>query len=471
MGARRPLSLPPAIMLLSIVAAPAAADEPPAATAERLTVEQCVEVAIGGNADIEVARAKVRGWRARLAEVESIHYPKLEAMTFLAPMFTVRGSALDRDVERDFSPDAWGPYTHLEAQLAWPIYAFGRIQDGKDAARHRTHVEEAQVRIVQHTVALEVRKLYYTHLYARSMLPALDLGIEVLETALEKGREMYEEATGDVTQADLAKLEYGKAELTRLRRVASDGAALALKALEHTMGRPAVGALVLVDERLPPSVEAPPPLAEALQIAAERRPEWDQLHHGEQAALSLESAEILANAPVVFAAGQLEWDWAPTRDGSDNPYHYDEYNELFGGVAVGLLWNFDPAMASAKAEGARALQDEVAALRRFAQTGIPLQVRQAHEAVLRNVDAVKLTKQGEKAAKKWMTFAGAAYRTGTGEARDVLEGLVAFLSARRTRYETLRDYHIAQAELLYTTGRAVAGDGDAGDAGTSTEAK
>ncbi len=416
-----------------------------------LSADQCVDAALEGSAQVAEARAKVRGWRARLAEVEAIHYPKLAAIHWVAPMFTVTGSALDKDVERDYG--RWGPYTHLQAQLAWPIYAFGRISEGEDAAKHRALVEEAQVRVVRNTVALEVRKLYYLHLYARSMLPSLDLGLEALDGAIEQAQEMYAEGSGDVTQADIAKLQYGHAELIRLRRVASDGAELALSALKHAMGRPESEPLVLAEERLPTDIDAPPTLAESLRAAAEGRPEWDQLNHGERAALSLASAESLTDAPARFVAGQIEWNYAPTRDDTDNPYHYDPYNDVFGGVALGLKWDFDPAASRAKVEGAAALQDEVAALRRFAATGIPLQVRKAHQALVRHGEMASYTQKGEKAARKWMTFAGAAYRTGTGEARDVLEGLVAFLQAKNTRYETLRDYHVARAELLYATGR------------------
>ena len=37
-----------------------------------------------------------------------------------------------------------------------------------------------------------------------------------------------------------------------------------------------------------------------------------------------------------------------------------------------------------------------------------------------------------------MIFAGAAFATGTGEAKDVLEGLAAYLQAKRSHYETLQ---------------------------------
>ena len=76
------------------------------------------------------------------------------------------------DVDRDWNE--WGPYLHFQAVLAQPIYTFGRAAAGKRAARARVEVERARVTAARNLLALEVRKLYCLHLYAHSMRPALD---------------------------------------------------------------------------------------------------------------------------------------------------------------------------------------------------------------------------------------------------------------------------------------------------------
>ena len=40
-----------------------------------------------------------------------------------------------------------------------------------------------------------------------------------------------------------------------------------------------------------------------------------------------------------------------------------------------------------------------------------------------------------------------------GEAKDVLEGLAAYLQGRRSYYETLQNLHTALAYITYATGR------------------
>jgi hypothetical protein len=51
-----------------------------------------------------------------------------------------------------------------------------------------------------------------------------------------------------------------------------------------------------------------------------------------------------------------------------------------------------------------------------------------------------------------MMFAGAAYASGTGETKDLLEGLAAYMQAKKSYYDDLLAVHVARAELLYATG-------------------
>ncbi len=444
------------MVLLALVAWPAFANGGEPASSP-MSADDCVAVALRQSPKLREVDADVASYRARLAEVQAVYHPKLRALAWVSPMFTVHGSALQHDVEREYGPADWGPYTHLEAILGMPIYTFGRVEAGEDAAKHRMEVEKARRRIVMAEVALEVRKLYYTAVFARSMIPGLESAHSIVIEAEALAKEKYEQGTGEVTQPDLAKIAYGRAELERYIRIAKDGEALAKAALAHAMGMAPVEHMELTDTSLPmPSGDEPPPLAELLERAARQRPEWAQLSHGAKAAVSLADAERLADTPAILLAGTLTASWTPTRDDSPNPYHYDPYNDLFGGVALAVQWDFDPARTSARVAGAEALARKVEALEAFAKSGIPLQVFKAREDVERHRDLSRLAKESVTATRRWMTFASAAYQMGTGEAKDLLEGLVAYVQAKKTYYEHLRDYHVAEAELRFAVGDDVA---------------
>ena len=441
------------VLSAGMALAPAGAlAQPPAP----LTAEQCVAVALERSARLLEAEAKVDEWRGRLREIEAVFYPKLSGVLFVAPSPRVEGSGYSRDWSYHYSKlNDWRPFTNLELLLTQPLYTFGRFGAGKKAARERLAVEEARVRETRNSVALEVRRMYYTHLFALSIQPALKQVIDGLAQAQSHAQELFEAATGDVTQVDLSKLSYGQTEASRYMMVAADGAALSLAALRHLMGLHGDAPLALADTSLPglPSDNAPKSLATYIREAAQGRPEWAQLEHGRSAALALEEAERLAMMPTLFVAGQFHYAYTSNHEPDGNPWHIDNFNSLAGGIALGLKIDLDPAQALAKAEVAKAYRFQVEALQRFAATGIPLQVRRAYDDRERARKIYKLSTQGVLATRNWMTFASTAYGSGTGEARDLLEGLVAYVQAKRSHYENLQAYYMAEADLAFAVGR------------------
>lgn len=419
-----------------------------------LNVEDCVLLARSISPRISEAEGRLHEYQARLEVVESVWYPKLAGTAFLAPAFTLRGSGFDPNpVIRYKSIKDWGPYTNLELTLAQPLYSFGRAQAGRDAAQARAMVEQARVDEAGQVLALEVRRLYYARLYAKSLIPALKQGQDMVLEAHKRAAALFAEGTGEVTQVDLAKLAFGESEISRFLIQAQTGERIAMAALKHTMGLPQTAPLVLADERLPECSSEPlPSLPHLLQQSARERPQWAELTQGRRAALKWEEAERLAVWPTVVLAGVFGAAWTPTHDHDTNNWHYDVYNRLVGGAAIALKIDLDPALARAKGKVAHATGEQVEALHAFATTGIPLQVRRAHETLEGLALTLEATQKSMAATRRWMSFASSAYLSGTGEARDMLEGMGSYLQARRNHLEALQQHHTARAELTYAIG-------------------
>jgi outer membrane protein TolC len=445
-----------AALWLAIPAVGAAGtDDPPAAPAgpagDGLTLGDCLARALAGSGQLAEAQGKVGEWEAKVSEARAVWYPKLSGVAFGAPTFGVKGNQLTADVERDYR--SWGPYLRFEGMLAQPISTFGRAEAAERAARERLEVERGALELVRQRVALDVRRYWLLHLYARSLQPTLDSVKKTLDGARQKAQELYDSSSGKVTNVDLMKLEYASTELEKYRVQAEVGAALALAALQHTMGLPADPPLVLSDTALPAvDEEDPPPLDSLVKLALERRPEAAQLRHGRQAAESLARMEARADLPVMALVGQLAASWTPNRDDAENPYAYDPYNEISGGVALAFQFDVDPARSRARSEGARSLGAQVEGLARYAATGIPVEVRRARDEALQAKRLAALSQQGSSATRKWMVFAGSAYAAGTGETKDVLEGLAAYAQARKGYFDAVLAYHVARAQLDVATG-------------------
>ncbi len=420
-----------------------------------LNLQQCIDIALVQSAKIAQANANIEEYRARLSEVQANYYPKLSVLSYVAPMFTVIGDALTPDVERKFDLGSWGPSTRLETLLAMPIYTFGRLEAGERAAKARLDVEVSRLREAENLVKVEITKFYYTHLYAQTLLPHLNRAHKRLSEITQKAEILYAESSGKVSKVDLTKLAYAESEISKFIFMAKEGAELSLSALKHSMGLTDSVNLKLSEKKIPrPAVDTSlDDIKAMIKIAENNRPEWKQIKAGVAAASALRASEKLANRPVVFVAGTFEASWSPTREDTKNPYQYDPFNNIFGGVAIGLKLDLDWALRKSKIDAANAKLMQVNALKKLAITGIPLQIKKARSDVMTYQEIIKQSRKAQKAANKWVIFAAAAYTSGTGEVKDVLEGMAATLKAKRDYYEGMLNYYVAFAELDYALGK------------------
>ena len=130
----------------------------------------------------------------------------------------------------------------------------------------------------------------------------------------------------------------------------------------------------------------------------------------------------------------------------------NDFNDMFVGVALGLRFDLDFAKADTRAAEARAKQQWVRAQAELAKTGLPLQVFKARQELLQHIALSGVAKKQVKHTRKWMTFSAAAHVAGTGEAKDVLEGVGAFLLAKKNYYDHLLGAWQARAALELAVG-------------------
>ncbi len=433
------------------VAALAIALGPGVCAAAPLSADDCVKVALQRSARVRAARADAAIADARADQVESSLSTKIEATTYVAPLFGATGGlGYEAPYKRDFGE--WGPYAHGEVQAVKPLSTFGRLDAGIEAARGRAAVEHAKVRLVQGAVRRDVRKLYGLRLYAMSMVPNLENGREILAGAIDKAQELYDSETGEVTLADIMKLRYGAGEIERFLRQANDGVELAGHALRQAMGLPMDAPLELADSRLQPADVTVPELDELVAQARTDRPEVTQIDRGIAATQAWERSEAAASRPTLFAAAVADADWTNVRPTGTSSVLSNDFNDMFVGVALGLRFDLDFAKADTRAAEARAKQQWVRAQAELAKTGLPLQVFKARQELLQHIALSGVAKKQVKHTRKWMTFSAAAHVAGTGEAKDVLEGVGAFLLAKKNYYDHLLGAWQARAALELAVG-------------------
>jgi outer membrane protein TolC len=177
------------------------------------------------------------------------------------------------------------------------------------------------------------------------------------------------------------------------------------------------------------------------------------VHNGIKARQLLVDAEEADRYPVIFLAGEVEYDESPVRQNQPgSPWAYDPYNQFTGGVAVGAKFDFAPRTLSAKAAALRAEVAKLKEKEKFARDGIELQVKNAWQNAKEAKDNIDSAKRGLDAAERWVMGAGLVYGIGTGEAKDALEGLAAKAKSEKDYYQAIYDYNMALADLAKACG-------------------
>ncbi|MEW5951643.1 MAG: TolC family protein [Elusimicrobiota bacterium] len=411
-------------------------------------IDDCVSYAYENNPEItEISLNSVK-YESAKKQAEDASNPKFSFLTYAAPMYKITGDAYS--YERDYG--TWGPYIHGKIEFKMPIYTWGKIEAYTDAARHGIKVAKSEKKQKENEIAYEVKKYYYSLLLARTLKKTVEEVKKILEDAVTKASQLYESGSGEIKKSDLEKLKFYLGTAEKYLNEADKGVIMARLALMRSMGMKEDENFDIKDVKL---ARDPYELKDAdyyVSLAFRKRPEWFMISDGIKAKSFLLEAEKADRYPVFFLAGEAVYDKAWTAKDQKNPWLNDNYNNLYGGAAVGAKFDFSPKTLKAKIAEKKAEVDQLKAKERFAREGITLQVKNSYYTAKEAAANVISMKKALDAAEKWVMSAGLTYGLGTGDVKEALEGLAARAQAQKDYYQSIYDYNMAIADLAKNCG-------------------
>src|SRR5262249_47146808 len=352
-----------------------------------------------------------------------------------------------------------GPFNKVEIGFIQPLWTPGKIIAGIEGATAGVEEQMAASEGKSAEVVEQTKTLYYNVLLARSMVGVFEDTHNAFASALEKARERRQRHDGRVTELDILNLRVASAEVAKEEPRLHAGEQSALEALRRLMGFAPDAPVDLVDTRLEPETVEVPPLEQYEGSLFARSPEWKQVSAGVSAKTEEVKRAEADYYPNVFVKGGFEYGFAPDRRRQTNPFVYDDYNYLRGpGGVLGIGWNLNFHITAAKVATKRAELMEVEAMRRGAQTGLPVQVRRAYRKVLQTKEQVARLDDGRRAGRAILTLAVANFDLGIGEPVDILAGLGNYGRVSGDYYESVRDYNLSLAAIARLMGET-AGSG------------
>lgn len=418
-----------------------------------LGLNACIQRALAFAPELGESRADIELAASKLAEAKSHRFPKVELLNLIGPVPQARGDQV-------FSPDrinqtdrlTW--FDRADATIVQPLYTFGKISESMKAAGHGIEVDRAKQEQRQNEIALKVKEYYYGLLLARELKEmVLDIR-ESLTKARDKARKLLKEESPNVDELDIFKLDAFAGEVDKYLEEANKGTALALSALRTQIALPAEVEMDIETERLTADEVKIPDLPLFLEASKAKRPEYKQINQGLRARAALVEAAKAAYYPDIFLGGYLSAAYAEKRDRITNPYVPDQFNHLWGGVALGLKWNLDFGITGAKVAAERAQYNRLVATQEFAENNIPLQIKKSYLEIQEAEKSIEATRSAYTNAKKWVVAAIANFDFGVGPAQEIFDALQNYARMRAEYFQSLYNFKLSQANLAYAVGEA-----------------
>jgi outer membrane protein len=436
------------LLLAAVLLLPSQA---PAAEGGAWNLKECISRALASAPELGEAQADIELYSAKLSEAKGYRLPQIDFLGLTGPVPRARGNQVS-------SPDSINSTGHLtwfergDVLLVQPLYSFGKISHAMSAARHGIEVEKARKDQSRNEVVQKVKEYYYGVLLARELKSLLGEVRDDLSRARDKAKKLLDQNSENVEEADLYKLDAFNGEVGKYLAEATKGETLALAALKAKIGVPPEAQLELADARLLREGDPIGDLNAYLSRANERRPEFRQVREGLQARQELVAAARAARYPDIFLGATFSAAYSEGRDKVTNPWVPDEFNHIWGGVALGVKWKLDFGITSAKISQEQAQYDRLISTKSFAEQNIPLQIRKYYDEGVEAASAMEATKGGYESSKKWAVTAIANFDFGVGPAKEIFDSLQQYAKMRGAYFQAVYNYNLALANLRYAAG-------------------
>ena len=354
--------------------------------------------------------------------------------------------------------DLRGVFTRTELKLVQPIYTFGKISAGINAAERGVEASRSRQSGQVADVELNVRKAYWGAKLAREMLTMLDEGLDYMTEAQKKVDEELAAASGSASVTDRLRLRTMRAEIEARVLEARRMSDLARSGLRALIGPNAPADLDVDDAALETLAVPARDLAAYSDAAHAHRPEVRALDQMVAARRALADLEWRRQYPDLVLMGSATYAYASSIDHPQNAFASNPFNTSGVGVAAAFRMPLDLFVKNAHARRLRAEAQEADLRRSEALGGIKFEVEKAY-AEMKEADLrLKTVQKGEKAARQWIAAIMQNISVGLAETKDFSDALLAFFQARTRHLQGVYDFNIAASSLTRVAGIDVTKD-------------
>ena len=400
-----------------------------------MTLDKCIELALGNNPQINAAFHDILASDARIKQVWSNYFPQLSWQTGYTRIRQLQLSdALGRNLTFNY-------YILGQVTLQQMLYDFGVTQNQATIKRLDYEAYKTTLAATINDVIYQTKDAYYNLLYAFENKNVAQDTVNKFEMFYNQAKAFYEIGMNPKVDVTIAEVNLSNAKLQLIQ--AENAVNLAVARLNNIMGVPFIDPYN-VQERLkytPVDIT----FGQSVEIAREARPEL------KLAELKVESANQTLKLvkksyfPTLSVEGQYQ------RGGRSWNSNY--------GYNVGGYLNFptiNGMLIKNEIKEARYLYDKELANAKNTQNSIYLEIQNAFLKLEEKKNQMPVAMLNVKQSKENYELSYGRYRVGEASPTELKDAQINYQQAQLSYYSALYQYNSAKAELEKSIGKNLA---------------
>ena len=401
----------------------------------KLSLHDCIYIALKNQPAIRAAQENVNAERGRETQAVSPFLPQVNASTGYSESYAL-GGAFGNSITKSYT-------TTLSVNQI--LYDFGKTGNALDAARWGTRSSQRDMERTIQDVVLNVKQAYYALLAAKKLVLVAQKTIEQTESHLKQAEAFYRAGSKPRYDVTRAEVEVNSAKLGMIN--AKNGVRIRTITLNNAIGIEP-GKETEIDDTLPPA-SAVPTLEMAQEETLRNRPEMLKAEADIEAAKYRVQAEASNYYPTVSANGAYNWSTGTAEMGA---FKGDILNSWNAGVMLTVPL-FQGGLTRGKVSEARANMLAMEAQRDAIRQSILLEVNQSYADMESAKIRIEVMESSLQKARENLEIAQGRYEAGFGPYIEVTDAQLSAVNAETDYIQAKYDYYLAAARLLKAMGR------------------
>ena len=415
-----------------------------ALSADKLTLQQSIDLALSQSVLIQSAKEGVKGAEAQKQEAFTGFLPKFSTSYTYQRYNEQPGEVISLPGFPPFLPTSTKDNYSWVVEAKQPIFAGGGILANYQANKIGREIASMDEASVVQDIIQDVRVAYFNVLKAEKNLTVAKQSVEQLEAHRNMSQDFFD--AGVIPKNDLLRSEVelanGRQNLVR----AENGVEIA-KARFNTVLRREINTPTEVEDILTLR-DYPKSLDECRTLAMENRTEIKSYAQKVEQSRKLVDAAKSEYYPSVNVVGHFE------RYGDDPSVNGSALRNADNTYVLGVAsWNFwEWGRTKNRVDASRTRENQAAYALENLKDQIALDVKNAWLALQESRKQVAVTQKAIEQAEENFRITTERYREQVGTATDVVDAQTLLTRAKSDYFNALSDYNISIARLERATG-------------------